>query len=199
MSVRAVAITALCLIATHAHAVCGCIGVVAIGDSRTADRSDGQTPWPAQVTEVTVPNGAIPGAVWTGCLAQTPSNTMLLVVQCGVNDILSDVNGNTLWSTVQTYLAGRSALGWRTWVMNIPGFKAYDSTASRLTQRNNFNTAFATYCASPAAGVTCVDIATLLDDPGDTDALLGAYSLDGIHYTTAGHTVIKNAFHAAYP
>lgn len=83
--------------------------------------------------------------------------------------------------------------------MNIPGFKGYDSTASKLTQRNNFNTAFASYCLSPATGVTCVDIATLLKDSVDADLLLGAYSLDGIHYTTAGHAVIKTAFEGAYP
>jgi hypothetical protein len=168
-----------------------------IGDSRTADRADGQTPWPMQVTEVAMINAAVPGYVWSQCVAATPAQDDRLVVQCGVNDILADADGATLWATVETWLGTRA--GKQTWVMNIAGFKGYDATASRLAERNEFNAAFIAYCAAPAAGVTCVDIANPLKSGADSDALATAYQTDGIHYTTAGHTVVKNAFEALYP
>lgn len=199
---RAIVVIATLASVGHAQAQCACNSlplVVAIGDSRTADRADGQTPWPSLVTEANMRNLAVGGAVWTGCVAQPPFGTSRLVIQCGVNDIIGGANGATLWATAQAYLVGRSVLGLRTWVMSMPGFKGYDSAAAKLTQRNAFNTAFATYCAAPGAGVSCVDIATLMDDPGDTDALLAAYSLDGLHYTTAGNAVVASAFEAAHP
>lgn len=197
---RSLLVLVICLAVARAEAQCGCVGIVAIGDSRTADRHDGQQPWPSQVVETAVSNAAVSGAQWAACATQMPTSTVRLVIQCGVNDIIAlNANGTTLWGTVQSFIDARSALGLRTWVMNMPGFKGYDSTPARLTQRNNFNAAFTTYCGTAHTGVTCIDIATPLWDPADHDSLLGAYTIEGLHFTTAGHAVIAAAFDAAYP
>lgn len=169
--------------------------VYAMGDSRTVDRADGQTPWPSAVNNVRalMVNVAVGGQTWTQCILQPPSFTARVVAQCGINDILQDGNGNTLFTTQRDWAEARAASGYITWWMSIPGCGGYvDCTAPRRTQRNNFNTAWASYCLTPLAGVRCVDIATALDDPAATDALLGTYSLDTLHYTTAGHAAIRD-------
>lgn len=176
--------------------------LVAIGDSRTANRSDSQTPWPEQipVAVASVANLAVPGRVWATCTTQVVDASLETAVQCGVNDILADTAGVTLANTEISWLETRAAANRLSYWMNIPGFKGYDDTASRRTERNNFNTRFASYCAGAHSSlIVCVDIASYLDDPNDPDALLNAYSLDDIHYTTAGHAVIRQRFEAVRP
>lgn len=174
---------------------------LALGDSRTSDRGDGETNWVAQVTELPMLNAGQGGQVWSQCFpARASSPHGIEVAQCGVNDIIDLADdGHTVWAAERAWAEGRVAAGRTVYVMNMPGFKGMYPTQSLLDARNAFNSDFAAYCVAPPAGIKCIDIATPLQDPADHDKLLAAYTLDGIHYTTAGHTVVKQAFEAVYP
>lgn len=144
---------------------------------------------------ITITNLAVPGTIWSQIEATAPADAKRIMAQGGVNDIIiDDANGATLWETEQTFAEARALMGLGTYVFDMPGFTAYDPTPSRNTQRLAFNAAFAAY--EPSSNlIVKVSIAAALTD-GSTGALFSQYSLDGLHFTTAGHTVIATAVNA---
>ena len=72
-------------------------------------------------------------------------------------------------------------------------------TGAMKTQRNGFNTAWSASCVSPPAGVKCVDLATVLNDPGATDNLLAAYDNGSCLLSAAGISAVAATWQAVYP
>lgn len=122
-----------------------------------------------------------------------------VVVWCGVNDILAGTAGATLQATEQAWIEEWAYRGIAVYWLNISPFKGYDSTASKLTERNNFNSAWSTYCASPATNVHCIDVATSLKSGTDADAMATGYTTDGLHLSQPGASLVSSLVAAGYP
>lgn len=123
-----------------------------------------------------------------------------MFVWCGVNDIQADVGGVALEATEQAWIEEWAYRGIVVYWLDIAPFDTYvGSNGSRVTERNNFNTAQATYCVSPAAGVHCIAVSSQIWDPSDHNALLPLYTIDGLHLTQSGATAVSAFIASVYP
>ncbi len=122
-----------------------------------------------------------------------------IMVWCGVNDIIGhDTAGATLEAAEQAWIAEWLYRGIKVYWLDITPFGGYDSTASRLTARNDFNAAQATYCGTAPVGLQCFAVSSLVWDPGNHDNLLAANTTDGLHPTQAMANIVSTAVSAAY-
>lgn len=130
-------------------------------------------------------NFAVGGSVFTDIIAQwaTSGNATYdrVFLWGGVNDILAGTDGHTLFTTQKNWVAEWLYRGIKVYWIDITPFKGYDSTASKLTARNNFNSDWATYCGTAPTGLQCFEVSSLVWDSGDHDALASSNTVDGIH------------------
>ncbi len=108
-----------------------------------------------------------------------------VVLWGGVNDIILDgTTGAALYATELAWVKERARRGVHVYWLDITPFKGYvGSDATKVTYRNDFNTAQAAYCVSPDTNVKCVTVSQLVWNPADHDALLAACSSDLLHFT----------------
>lgn len=129
------------------------------------------------------------------------SGATRIIIWGGINDIvIGGVSGHALWTAFLTFVQARLAEGRTVVLINLTPFKGYVGyTAGLNTQRLDFNSDMAAYCAGLPTGVTCIDMAAALWDPADHDALLAANAApDSLHLsqtgaTLAGDTVVAGA------
>lgn len=161
--------------------------VICLGDSLTNYSGVPANEWPALVTtpHVTMQNEAVgatssPDVVTKVGTIVVPQNPDLVNVEIFTNDIVFGASLATCQSrfaTLAAALAGRRVL-----YFNVAPRSAFN--AGQETIRNQFNAWLLTQ------GVTVIDFATLLADPGNTSQILAAYTFDGTHLTTAGKEVV---------
>lgn len=127
-----------------------------------------------------------------------------LVVQCGVNDLLNDVDAGTLWPAYRTWLNDRIDAGITVVPVTITPFKNYGLyTASRGAARVAFNAELIAWCPTNP-GAHCIDTRAGADagglaDPDDLARLYEPFNVgDGLHYNDAGMlrdaTLISNGW-----
>lgn len=156
----------------------------------------------------TVDNWAVNGSTLVAnCEAQWTSwaqrsSPKQLVILCGINDIaINAANGHTLWTSMQTWITSLSPLPPRIVLLNLLPFGAYSGwSAGEETQRLNFNSDMAAYCATADGGTVCVDASTAMWDPGNHTNLNPAYEApDHLHLNQTGANALGDAVFSAAP
>lgn len=172
--------------------------VECFGDSLTQSAGlSGDTPpaWPARVDvpgiSLSVSNKAVGGTRIANVVAKIatdviPDNPDLCIVWIGTNDLALD--NTTLAELKNRYTAMITALNAsatyrrKVWYCTMA---PRDYGPTNESTRNSFNT-----WLKGLEGVTVVDCDALLRDPGDTNSILPAYTIDGTHLSDSGKDVI---------
>jgi lysophospholipase L1-like esterase len=189
--------------------------IAALGDSLTVgEHADGAPlhnhPWPELLDVLLFPATGV-GQFGLGgdtiAGMQTRYNSFVkkagafkyLILWGGVNDIIADTLGSTVWTAMQTLVDGAIADGLSVVLVLTPGFGSYSGwTNSRQTQLNNLRTLMLA-----KTGVKLVDLyqpyPTGLNNPLVLNALspLVAFS-DGLHINPDGAVHIADIMQAAF-
>lgn len=143
-----------------------------------------------------------------------------LFLWCGVNDVIvHDTDGTALEATEEAWIREWVYRGVRVNWLDITPFGGYDSTASRLLARTNFNAAQATSCANfalcrggdgaacttvgmtatEAARIHCYAVSSLVWDPANHANLLAANTVDGLHPSQQMADIVSTYIATNYP
>jgi hypothetical protein len=117
-----------------------------------------------------------------------------IVALPAMNDYQLGHKAEAITPRIQSWFDAIRAEGRTLVVVKLP--PANDST-ERCAERQAVNTWLGQYCTT--YGVTCVDGAAVIADPGDPCRMAPAYDNGNLHYNAAGAEALATAVRAAFP
>jgi len=133
--------------------------------------------------------------IQTRYLAAVAGGYQTLTIMGGINDILADATGATIWSTYKAIVDDARSRGINVVAMTCTPWKNYSSwTSGRQTETVNLNNSITGY--SPGSLYTSVDMYAAMTD--GLDHLAASYDWgDGLHFNATGQAKVASTLWTA--